>query len=163
MEARALRPDEFEVWRVLRLEALRLFPNAFLTTVEEAEAMPIGMLKDRLSAGNTFAVFDDAPLGIGALIPQRYAMTAHRADIGAFYVTPHAQGSGAADRLMEALHSHASTKGCWQTELHVAESNSRARAFYIRHGYREMGRTPNATFADGIARSDLFMVRTGLQ
>jgi ribosomal protein S18 acetylase RimI-like enzyme len=165
--ARALRSSEAEVWRALRLDALRLFPTAFLTTVEEAANTPIERIRERLTHGHTFGVFTDMTeqtcCGVGSLIPLAYAQCAHRAEIGAFFVAPEHHGTPAADTLIKALLDHATQLGRWQVELHVAESNTRAHAFYERHGFEDMGRLPNATITDGKPIDDVFCVRIARQ
>lgn len=159
MQARALRADEAEVWKTLRIEALTEYPLAFLTTLEEAKKQPLEMIAGRLSSGNSFGVFDEECVGIGALIPLPYAQTAHRIQIGAYFVRASAQGTGAADLLMEAMLARANALGCWQCELSVLETNERARRFYARHGFEVVGRTPNAVVVDGQGLDDLVCVR----
>lgn len=163
MQARAFAAHEAEVWRTLRLEALAVFPQAFLTSLEEARATPVEAIAQRLETGNTFGVFDGACLGIASLIPQARRQTAHRAEIGAFFVTPSAQGTGAADLLMQALLDRAAAHGCWQIELYVAEDNPRAQRFYARHGFQEVGRLPNAARVGGQMQNDIFCIRTNPQ
>lgn len=160
MFARPLIPSEAELWRDLRIEALTEFPTAFLTTVEEAKAVATERIAERLGAGHTFGVFEDAAcLGIASLIPLLRAQCAHRAEIGAFFVRRSAHGKGAGDTLLEGVLSHAAKLGRWQTELHVAEDNPHALALYERHGFVRTGRLPNATIVNGQPIHDLFLVR----
>lgn len=160
MQARALTPDDAALWRHLRLEALRLYPQAFLTSYAEAEAKPLSEIAAALAPGNTFGVFDqDVCCGIASLIPFQRKQMAHRAEIGAFFVDPSAQGHGAADTLMRGILERAKLLGRWQTELFVAKTNARAIAFYTRHGFRKMGTLPNATIIDGKVMDDLFCTR----
>ena len=161
MQARALLPSEAETWRRLRLEALKLYPEAFLTTVAEAEALPVAKIEARLAAGNTLGVFDDEIcLGCGTLIPNRYDLCRHRAEIGAFFVTPSAHGRGAGDALLLGLLQRARDLGCWQLELFVAEGNRHAQRMYARHGFQAFGRLPNSILTDACPIDDVFMVRT---
>ena len=104
MQARALHSDEAGVWRTLRLEALSLYPGAFLTTYDEAKALPTEVIAKRLASGNMFGVFSDTLCcGIGSLLPQTRQQCRHRADIAAFFVQPAAHGKGAGDALMIGL------------------------------------------------------------
>ncbi|WP_299771520.1 hypothetical protein [uncultured Tateyamaria sp.] len=137
LSVRRLTGADAEGWRALRLEALSTYPQAFLTTHDEAAAVSLDTIAERLENGHSFGVFTGSTLvGIGSLIPQTKAQTKHRADLGAFFVQPGAQGSG-----------------------FVAASNARAIAFYMRAGFREVGQIPNATLSDGHAETDLIMIR----
>jgi ribosomal protein S18 acetylase RimI-like enzyme len=62
--------------------------------------------------------------------------------ISLFYLIPHARGSG----LSEALHNHAvevfGSLGILKLQLSVSPSNSRAVAFYRKHGWQDLGLRP---------------------
>lgn len=159
MQVRILTSEDADVWRALRLDGLKRFPEAFLTLYEEALARPIAQVAERLGHGNTLGVFDDgACVGIASLHPQDRPQTRHRAEVSAVYVRPSAHGTGAGDALMSGLLDHARTIGCWQTELYVAERNSHAIALYERHGFVRVGRMPNTAITHGIRVHDLIMV-----
>ncbi|GGX60696.1 N-acetyltransferase [Tateyamaria omphalii] len=146
-------------WRALRLEALSTYPEAFLTTYDEAAAESLDTIADRLDNGQTFGVFVASDIvGIGSLIQLTKTQTKHRAELGAFFVQPGAQGSGAASALVQGITEAARQSGISQLELFVAASNARAIAFYTRTGFREVGRIPNATLSDGHAETDLIMI-----
>jgi ribosomal-protein-alanine N-acetyltransferase len=49
-------------------------------------------------------------------------------------------GSGLARRLLEEVLARLEMRGITQLFLEVRESNARARRFYERHGFREVGR-----------------------
>ncbi|MEO0487560.1 MAG: GNAT family N-acetyltransferase [Pseudomonadota bacterium] len=159
MKARTLGADDQPVWRALRLEALELFPNAFLTTLDEARARSPDSEREMLDKGHMLGVFDGADLiASGGCRSMPMVACAHRAEIGPFYVTPARQGSGAGDVLMAAMRAQAQQDGVWQLELFVADDNPRAQAFYTRHGFVERGRLPNAALVGGVMTSDIFMV-----
>ena len=159
MKARVLTEQDQPIWRALRLEGLELFPNAFLTTFEESEARPASGEREMLAQGNFFGVFEARALvAMGACRVMRMRATGHRAEIGPFYVTPALQGGGAGDVLMNAMKSHAQTRGAWQLELFVANDNPRARRFYERHGFSARGMLPNAALVNGKMTDDVFLV-----
>lgn len=159
MKARRLTANDQHAWRALRLEGLELFPNAFLTTLEEARQRDPQAEREMLAQGNFFGVFDGREMvAMAACRVMQMAACAHRVEIGPFYVTPSHQGGGVADVLMTALADHARKAGAWQLELFVADDNPRAQRFYARHGFWEVGRLPNAALVGGVMTSDIFMV-----
>lgn len=159
MTARALEPGDLPALASLRLEGIRLFPIAFLLTEEEALASADEALAAWVDSGNAFGVFDRKRLiGFAGLRGQNFALSRHRVHMGPFYVTPDEQGTGAADLLLEHLFEVARARASTQMELWVAEANTRARAFYARHGFATKGRIPAAVIQDGAPRDDLFMV-----
>jgi len=152
---------EAAVWRVLRLEALTRYPDAFLTNLAEAQELPNETIAQRLAGGLTFGVFSGTDcMGIGTLQPHARVQCRHRADIVAFFIRPAVHGKGAGDALLAGLLDHAETLGCWQTELHVADSNTHAIALYERHGFRQAGCIPNTVILEGRKLNDLIMVCT---
>lgn len=160
MIVRALDAGDLPALAPLRLEGIRLFPKAFILTEAEALAVPEDALVRWIDTGNAFGVFDQKRLiGFAGLTGQTFAMSRHRTHMGPFYVTPDQQGTGAANLLLEHLFEVARTRKSSQMELWVAEANTRARAFYARHGFTAMGRIPAAVIQDGAPHDDLFMVR----
>lgn len=160
MITRALEAGDLPALAALRLEGIRLFPHAFLLSEAEALGAKDDALRDWIDSGNAFGVLDRKRLiGFAGLRGQSFAMSRHRIHMGPFYVTPAEQGTGAADLLMEHLFEVAQKRATTQMELWVAEANTRARAFYARHGFAAVGRIPAAVVQDGEPRDDLFMVR----
>lgn len=157
--ARVLTAEDLPALAALRLEGIRLLPHAFLLTEAEALSAPDTALSGWIKIGNAFGLFDDARLvGFAGLRGQSFAMSQHRIHMGPFYVTPEHQGGPAADMLMRQVFDVARARAATQMELWVAEDNTRARAFYARHGFAAVGRLPAAVIHDGTARDDLFMV-----
>ena len=157
---RRMTPDDLASWRWLRRDGLTRFPGAFILSSDEYEARTDEAEADFLRHGLVHGVFDGTrPLGMAALRIMPFARARHRAEVGPFYVVPEAQGTGAADLLMEALVTHARELGVTQLELSVAADNPRAVRFYERHGFRQEGRLPNAVMMPEGPQTDLFCVR----
>lgn len=55
-------------------------------------------------------------------------------------IRPEYFGSGLAVRMLEEVLARLAARGVSQCFLEVRESNARARSFYERHGFREVGR-----------------------
>lgn len=56
-----------------------------------------------------------------------------------FYVDKPWQGQGVAHQLMAAVEQQARTRGARELWLGVWERNPRAQAFYLKHGFRQVG------------------------
>ena len=157
---RALTEADLPQWRAMRLEALTLYPSAFLTHVDEEKARTDAQAAAFLAQGNSYAAFDgDDALGFSAMVTLPHRRAQHRAEVSSFYVRPEAQGTGAAGAMMAHMEGLAIVKGVWQMELFVEQRNTRALAFYIRQGYVVVGRLPNAAIGPEGPDSDLFMTK----
>lgn len=157
---RALCADDQPAWRAMRVEALRRFPSAFLTTVEEQQARSGEADRDMLAQGRWRGLFRDADMAAqSALLPMIKPAARHRFEIGGFYVSPAHHGTGAADDLMNAMAEDARQNGGLQLELSVAADNLRAIRFYERHGFERFGTLPRAMSFDGQLVDDYFYVR----
>lgn len=160
LTARALGPGDAADWRALRLEAIRDFPYAFLSSMEEVLAVPEAEIAVRLGRGGSYGVSQDGALiGMAGLVQPKYARARHRGEIGGFYIRPVAQGQGAADALMAYLFEAAAEQGIWQLELAVSARNPRAIRFYERHGFVRQGRIPNAIVGEDGPEDDWFYAR----
>lgn len=156
---RRLSGADLAQWRPLRQEALRLFPLAFLTTLDEEMARHDAEVARQLDAGFSYGAYDgDTLIGAAALVTNTLARTRHRAMVASFYVTPAQHGTGAARVLMDHLKDVAAAQEVWQLELSVARSNPRALRFYERCGFWIAGASPNTIVVDGAPETDDLMI-----
>jgi ribosomal protein S18 acetylase RimI-like enzyme len=156
---RKLGAEDALVWRAIRLEGLKTFPDAYLTTYDDVVGLPEEALAEQVMRNPTFVAFDgDEPVGSMVYIPETRISTRHRATIVAVYVRKVLQGQGVAEALLEAL-IEGLPPHILQLHLEVAAPNARARAFYERHGFKVTGTIPRAVLRDGIGVDDLTMVR----
>lgn len=158
-DIRTLTPEDHAIWRALRLEALDTQPSAFLTTAAEQRARSAQDDRAGLAHGNFRGLFaGQALIGMAALIPMAKPATRHRMEIGAVYVQPAHQGSGAAGALMRAIIDEARARGALQLELSVEIENTRAMRFYEKLGFERFGIQPRAAIQNGTAHDDAFYV-----
>jgi len=76
-----------DVFRRIRLEALREEPAAFASSAEDWERLSEAEWRRRLADTPVFVAFvDDAPVGVMGLMRERAAKTAHRATLVMVYV-----------------------------------------------------------------------------
>ena len=158
-EARRLTQADQPAWRNLRIEALERFPSAFLTGVEEQQQRSAAKDRAGLATGNWWGLFDTEMIGQAALIPMPQIACTHRMEIGAFYLTPGFQGTGAAEYLMQTMEDAARARDALQLELSVAASNPKAIRFYEKLGFRRYGIQPRAVILNGQPQDDLFYVK----
>lgn len=160
LAVRPLTAEDYEAFREIRLEALRLHPEAFAADPAQEAAMPKEQWLTRLASAVSFGGFADGALaGIAVFSRSGRPKLAHTGDLGAMYLRQSARGSGLADRLIEALLAHAASE-VEQIKLTVNAENSRAVKFYQRHGFRTIGRIPNSIRVDGRSYDELLMLRT---
>ena len=91
---------------------------------------------------DAYAVVANEPIGYAKLTPLR--APAKKAAEGAveleqLYVLPRWHGRGVADRLMKWTLQAAHAAGAPEIYLTVFDHNERAKRFYYRHGFREVG------------------------
>ena len=142
---RLLGADDWQLFRRIRLEALRLEPGAFASTLEDWEPRPEEAWRKRLTQNPVFAALRDGePVGIMGLARERSARMAHRAVVVMVYLRASERGSGLATALLEALTEYACATGIRQLELAVSVENPPAIRFYTRQGFSEIGRIPAA-------------------
>jgi ribosomal protein S18 acetylase RimI-like enzyme len=88
-------------------------------------------------------VADGAPIGYAKLTPLR-APVVDAADgsleLQQIYVLSQWHGSGVADRLVKWAVKTACELGAPELYLTVFDHNERAKRFYLRHGFAEVGR-----------------------
>jgi len=135
-----LRPGDGERLRAIRLRALADAPEAFGSTLAEAELRPSEDWEAQVVALPTFVWRDgDADLGMVRGAP-------HDGDPAAAYlislwVAPEARGSGVGAALVEAVVAWARGSGLRRLVLDVGEHNPPARRLYERHGFVATGVT----------------------
>ena len=158
-EIRLLGPGEAARYRDIRLEALQQDPEAFASTFEHENAMPLSWFAERIVKGNIFGGFVDGELlGVTGYWPQEGAKESHKANLWGMYVRKAARGSGLGRRLIEAVVAHA-TGRVELLQLGVASGNEAAHRLYLKTGFSEYGREMKALKQDGRYIDEILMVR----
>jgi len=156
---RRVGADEVEAFRRIRLEALRVDPCFFASSVEDWEALPDEEWNRRLTDPVFLAFLDRRPVGIMGLQRQRPRKMAHRAVVIMVYVSKDLRGTGLAKRLLDVVAGYARDAGILQLELIVSARNPAAIRFYQREGFTEVGRIPAGFLHDDEEIDDVMMVR----
>jgi GNAT superfamily N-acetyltransferase len=134
---RRVAPDEWPALREIRLAALADAPQAYLTTLAEAQAYPEQLWRDRIAANPHFlAMVDGVAVGMTVVIAADNGR-----EIVSVWVAPDARGRGVIEALIDAAVGWAGDQGDAQLGLWVVEGNERAERAYARYGFSRTGRT----------------------
>lgn len=139
LELRVLTPDDWAVWRQVRLEALAEAPYAFSSTFAEWESASEERWRDRLSrpgSHNLVAYDGRRPLGMATGVLRD---DPELADLFSMWVAPDARGTGVAAVLIGALEAWCRNNGAQVLCLDVRAENRRAWRTYERLGFRVTG------------------------
>ncbi|MDM5318045.1 GNAT family N-acetyltransferase [Fictibacillus sp. b24] len=155
MEVRLLKPEDAEAYWELRLEALKLSPEAFSSSYEEAlqRKEPIKQVAERLQeeGSYTFGMFVKGKLiGNVTLVQEKVLKMQHRGNIYAMYVSTENRKAGAGKALMKAAIEHAkSIPVIEKLNLTVAADNEKAKNLYTALGFKTYGYEEKALKVDG--------------
>jgi RimJ/RimL family protein N-acetyltransferase len=142
-QIRRLNAADAEGYHRVRLDALRLHPEAFGTTYEEEASLDRAQVVERLSMPGfaRFGAFDEhgslvglAGLQIGLNTKQR-----HKGYLFSMYVDAAHRGAGIAQGLVEAVVAGAREAGAVVLNLTVTAGNAPAQRLYRRIGFTTYG------------------------
>ncbi|MEU6666688.1 GNAT family N-acetyltransferase [Streptomyces sp. NPDC046727] len=172
---RAIRPDDWERVKRLRLDALRdpVAHLAFLENYEEAAARPDAFWQDRAvgsGEGSTTALqfIAEAPDGTWAgsvtvLVEEAgtqdwagYPVDRRQGHMVGVFVRPEHRGNGLVEALFEAGVAWAWERGAERVRLFVHAENTRAQAAYRKIGFGPSGLT--VSFSKNEAEDELEFV-----
>jgi RimJ/RimL family protein N-acetyltransferase len=165
---RAVREEDTDALRELRLEALRTCPTAFGSDFAEDGSRPMQWWIDlvRRSTGEAndvifIAVDSDGQLvGMTGVHGTSKRKEAHRGYVWGVYVRPAARGRRLGDRLLGAAIDWSRGKGLRLLTLGVAVGNDPARRCYDRAGFTVYGRDPMVLHVDGVYYDEWLMAIT---
>ncbi len=153
IKIRRLSPDDWEVWRSLRLAALADAPDAFGSRL--ADWQGAGDREDRWrsrlsipGSHNVVAMLDDQPVGMASGIPTEDDEVV---ELISMWVSPTARGRGVGDALLREVERWARYVGARVVRLDVADGNDAASGLYQRYGFSYTGELGDL-MPDGIRR-----------
>lgn len=150
-------PDDWRLWRTVRLQALAEAPYAYGSTYADWVDADERRWRDRLGGPgyrNVMAFLDGAPAGIATGVPDAEPGVA---ELISMYVCPSARGRGVGDRLIVELAAWATGTGAHTLRLNVAKGNRHAGDLYARNGFRDV--TPRTEPGSNGIRYERTMVR----
>ena len=160
IEVRRLGPDDWEIWRGLRLCALAEAPHAFGSRLADwqGENDREDRWRGRLGipgSHNIVAVLDDRHVGMASGLPSPDDGVA---ELISMWVAPTARGRGVGDLLVREIERWARGVGARVLRLDVSEDNDRASKLYRRNGFEYTGELGDL-MADGLRRERVMAKR----
>ena len=122
LEIQRLNSTEGERWRSIRLAALHDAPDAFGTTLAEANAFPPELWSRQVGEFPTFIAVLDG-LDVGVVRASSDIEQPGAAFLLSMWVAPDARGKGVGDELIDAVASWAEADGFSRLVLDVADAN----------------------------------------
>ena len=139
---RALRVEDVDEFRRVRLDALRLHPEAFLASYEDECVLDRAQFVERLTAAGLtrFGAFaHEEMVGLVGLQVPSGAKVRHKAHLFSMYVADGHRNNGLADRLVQAVIDAARQAGALLLHLTVTAGNVPAQRLYSRMGFQVYG------------------------
>lgn len=158
-DVRPLLPAEATLYREIRLEALRLHPEAFGASSEHEAAQPLAFFEQRLTGNSIFAgTSGQRLLGVGGFMPETGVKRAHKGHLWGMYVRPEARGTGLARRIALAVLEHAAAR-VELIQLSVVAGNEVAHRLYLSLGFAPFGVEARALKVDGQYFDEIHMAK----
>jgi GNAT superfamily N-acetyltransferase len=137
VRTREVSPEEWQLWRDMRLRSLREVPDAFVSTHDHEVLFDEETWRSRLDGTSGPAVVahvDEQPVGMGAGRIHRPG----RLEVVAMWTDPDWRGHGVGPKVLDHVVGWARDRGL-QPDLRVADDNLSARRVYEQYGFRAEG------------------------
>ncbi|MES5482952.1 GNAT family N-acetyltransferase [Bradyrhizobium sp. INPA03-11B] len=160
IEIRRLLPADATLYRDIRLEALRLSPEAFGSAYETESVHPVGWFAERLVHGAVIlGAFRDGELaGILGFVVEQGPKRQHKGALVGMYVRQQGRRGGIGRRLVEAALELAA-QSVELVQLVVVKGNEPAVRLYQSMGFVEYGLERHALKIDGRYHDDILMAK----
>ena len=143
-EIRRLQEQDWALWKEIRLESLKLHPEAFGVAYEEELLFKDEEFKQHLIKSDVFGAFINHNLvGIARFFIVELQKLQHRGNLVSVYVRKESRGHGVADQLVKAIINHARTR-VLQLHCTVNTENESALKLYQKHRFQIYGTIPRS-------------------
>jgi ribosomal protein S18 acetylase RimI-like enzyme len=157
---RLLAPEDFALWKALRLEALAAHPPAYNGSFEEESVKSDGVWISELQTNRVFFyMVDGQSAGMAGYYASGQKKKSHQGIVFTVYVRPEFRGRGIMDWLLQALAYHARDHGVEQLHLGVDVHGDAAIRCYERNGFAIYATEPRALKLDGEYIDEYLMVK----
>ncbi len=159
IQIRRLTPSEGAAYREIRLEALRLNPEAFGSTFEAESVRPLDHFSERVASCPVFGAFRGVEIvGTAGFWGREGIKDAHKAMLWGMYVQAAARNAGVGRRLAEAVIDYA-RQHVEILQLNVVSENEAARRLYASLGFVEYGTERRALKQAGRYYDEVLMAK----
>ncbi len=158
---RTLTSADAEIWRTIRLEALRDAPEAFGQTFENGSVHPLDDVAKAIAGPDPIlaaAFAGDRPVGTAGFRRLDGPKHGHRGSLWGMYVAPDFRRRGIGRDPIETVIAHARALVV-QLHRHVVARNTAAYSLYRRMGFVTYGIEPRAQRFNGRDEDEAMMVR----
>jgi ribosomal protein S18 acetylase RimI-like enzyme len=156
---RRLAGTEGGVYREIRLEGLRLNPEAFGSTFEAESVRPLAHFSERVTQCPVFGAFrGEEIVGMAGFLGREGLKDAHKGYLWGMYVRAGARNAGVGRRLVEAVIDYA-RQHVEVLQLDVVSENGAARRLYASLGFVEYGMERKALKQGGRYYDEVLMAK----
>lgn len=154
VEIRWLKPDDWGIYKKLRLEALLESPSAFGSSYEEQANYPDELWKER-APSTLFAFVDGIPAGLIGLYRQPRIKQKHIVNVVSFYVKRQYRNMGLGKALLDEIMTHIrELPGVTKVSIGVNTTQIAAQRIYQNYGFEVVGKCKRE-FRDGDTYYDM--------
>lgn len=156
---KTLTPEDWQDWKEIRLEAVRLHPEAFGGSYEDESQHPDDNFKQALHKNTIFGAYiDNILVGVVGFYIFSARKTRHRGNVFSMYLKKEYRGQNIAGELVKAVINHAESR---VVQLHCSAitTNPAAIALYIKHGFEIYGTEPRSLKVGDNYYDEYLMVR----
>jgi RimJ/RimL family protein N-acetyltransferase len=164
MMIRVLSESDAQIYRTIRLHALRLSPEAFGSTYEREAEFSLDTFEDRVRpAADKFVLgaFDDTGslVGVVTFMQEAGRKDAHKGNVYGMYVAPDMRGKGLGKALLiELIRRARNLEGLERLKLTVVSENTVAKKLYQSLGFETYGVERAALKHEGMYYDEDLMV-----
>lgn len=153
-----LQEQDWTLWKEIRLEAVKLHPEAFGGSYQEESLWEDEDFKKYLVKNNIFGAFIENKLvGIAGFFQFPLQKLKHRGTLFSLYVKKENRGQGVADHLIKEIINHARQQ-VLQLHCTVTTDNNPAITLYQRYGFQIYGTEPRSIKVDDNFYDEYLMV-----
>jgi len=134
IRARVVHPDEWELWRELRLRSLADSPDAFGSTLEREQGFTEADWRQRLQSVAVVVTVDGVPAAMGGGFQVREGWML----VIAMWTDPAYRGRGLSRKVLDVVVAAARGQGL-RLVLNVTRGSTAARSAYERYGFEATG------------------------
>jgi ribosomal protein S18 acetylase RimI-like enzyme len=130
MQIHQVTPDDWELWRDIRLEALATDPDGFGSTLVREQAYTEDDWRESVERGLKFVALAPEPAGLVGAAAKPSGL-----ELYSMWVRSPHRGRGVGEALVRAVLSAAAEEGWKLVRLRVYDDNEPARRLYKRMGF----------------------------